>query len=192
MWTVRCVSSASNRPTMARLVAIVRPHLSSARKRHTGGTCAIAARCCFSWPGNHLRSRGSTPSCAGDRRGLRARLDARGRCKPCDRGRRHRRSPGRGAADGRQRLGHDGFRAGQGAGGRRLGLFDRGHGRGREGDSGFAFAPHVVTVAGGVPIFSADGKTRLGAAGAVGRGAGGRCGLREAGIAAAGLRSTRS
>jgi uncharacterized protein GlcG (DUF336 family) len=33
---------------------------------------------------------------------------------------------------------------------------------------GFASAPHVVTVAGGVPIFSADGKTFLGAAGASG------------------------
>ena len=53
----------------------------------------------------------------------------------------------------------DGFRAGQGAGGRRLGLLDRGHGGRRQGHAGFAFAPHVVTVAGGVPIFSADGKT---------------------------------
>ena len=33
---------------------------------------------------------------------------------------------------------------------------------------GFAFAPHVVTVAGGIPIFSADGRTLLGAAGASG------------------------
>ena len=33
---------------------------------------------------------------------------------------------------------------------------------------GFGQAPHVVTVAGGVPIFSADGKTFLGAAGASG------------------------
>lgn len=34
--------------------------------------------------------------------------------------------------------------------------------------SGFAAAPHVVTVAGGVPIFSADGRILLGAAGASG------------------------
>jgi glc operon protein GlcG len=33
---------------------------------------------------------------------------------------------------------------------------------------GFAAAPQVVTVAGGVPIFSADGRTFLGAAGASG------------------------
>ena len=33
---------------------------------------------------------------------------------------------------------------------------------------GFAAAPHVVTVAGGVPIFSADGRILLGAAGASG------------------------
>jgi len=34
--------------------------------------------------------------------------------------------------------------------------------------AGFAQAPHVVTVPGGVPIFSADGRTLLGAAGASG------------------------
>ncbi len=33
---------------------------------------------------------------------------------------------------------------------------------------GFAQAPHVVTVPGGIPIFSADGRTFLGAAGASG------------------------
>ena len=35
---------------------------------------------------------------------------------------------------------------------------------------GFAAAPHVVTVPGGIPIFSADGGTLLGAAGASGAG----------------------
>ena len=44
---------------------------------------------------------------------------------------------------------------------------------------GFAFAPHVVTVAGGVPIFSADGKSPAWRRGRFGRGAGGRCRLRR-------------
>ena len=56
---------------------------------------------------------------------------------------------------------------------------------------GFAFAPHVVTVAGGVPIFSADGKTRLGAAGASGEAPEDDAACVTAGIVAAGLRSTR-
>jgi len=56
---------------------------------------------------------------------------------------------------------------------------------------GFAFAPHVVTVAGGVPIFSADGKTRLGAAGASGEAPEDDAACVAAGIAAAGLRSSR-
>jgi uncharacterized protein GlcG (DUF336 family) len=56
---------------------------------------------------------------------------------------------------------------------------------------GFAFAPHVVTVAGGVPIFSADGKTRLGAAGASGEAPQDDAACVVAGIATAGLRSTR-
>jgi uncharacterized protein GlcG (DUF336 family) len=57
---------------------------------------------------------------------------------------------------------------------------------------GFAQAPKVVTVAGGVPIFSADGKTRLGAAGASGEAPQDDAACVVAGIAAAGLRSTRS
>ena len=57
---------------------------------------------------------------------------------------------------------------------------------------GFAFAPHVVTVAGGVPVFSADGKTRLGAAGASGEAPADDAACAEAGIKAAGLRSSRS
>jgi uncharacterized protein GlcG (DUF336 family) len=56
---------------------------------------------------------------------------------------------------------------------------------------GFAFAPHVVTVAGGVPIFTADGKTRLGAAGASGEAPQDDAACVAAGIDAAGLRSTR-
>jgi glc operon protein GlcG len=58
-----------------------------------------------------------------------------------------------------------------------------------KGTPGFAFAPHVVTVAGGVPIFSADGKTRLGAAGASGEAPADDAACVAAGIAAAGLRS---
>src|SRR5438270_5526958 len=38
---------------------------------------------------------------------------------------------------------------------------------------GFAGAPHVVTVAGGEPVWSADGKVRLGAVGVSGEGPGG-------------------
>jgi len=56
---------------------------------------------------------------------------------------------------------------------------------------GFAFAPHVVTVPGGVPIFSADGKTQLGAAGASGEAPADDAACVTAGIAAAGLRSSR-
>ena len=61
-----------------------------------------------------------------------------------------------------------------------------------KGTPGFAAAPHVVTVAGGVPIFSADGKTRLGAAGASGEAPQDDTACVVAGIAAAGLRSSRS
>ena len=57
---------------------------------------------------------------------------------------------------------------------------------------GFAFAPHVVTVAGGVPIFSADGRTQLGAAGASGEAPQDDAACVAAGIAAAGLRSSHS
>jgi glc operon protein GlcG len=57
------------------------------------------------------------------------------------------------------------------------------------GTPGFAFAPHVVTVAGGVPIFSADGMTRLGAGGASGEAPQDDAACVVAGIAAAGLRS---
>jgi glc operon protein GlcG len=56
---------------------------------------------------------------------------------------------------------------------------------------GFANAPHVVTVGGGVPIWSADGKTRLGAVGASGEDPKDDAACAEAGIVAAGFRTTR-
>jgi uncharacterized protein GlcG (DUF336 family) len=57
---------------------------------------------------------------------------------------------------------------------------------------GFDSAPRVVTVAGGVPIFSPDGGTLLGAAGASGEAPQDDASCVAAGIAAAGLRSSRS
>jgi glc operon protein GlcG len=56
---------------------------------------------------------------------------------------------------------------------------------------GFANAPSVVTVAGGVPIWSADGKTRIGGVGASGEEPADDAACAEAGIRAAGLRSSR-
>jgi len=56
---------------------------------------------------------------------------------------------------------------------------------------GFADAPHVVTVPGGVPVWSADGKIRIGAVGASGEAPSDDAACAEAGIAAAGLRSSR-
>ena len=61
-----------------------------------------------------------------------------------------------------------------------------------KGTPGFASAPHVVTVPGGVPIFSADGKARIGAAGASGEAPEDDAACVEAGIKAAGLRSAHS
>ena len=63
--------------------------------------------------------------------------------------------------------------------------------QGARGTPGFAFAPHVVTVAGGVPIYSADGKILLGAAGASGEAPEDDAACVVAGITAAGLRSSR-
>jgi uncharacterized protein GlcG (DUF336 family) len=60
-----------------------------------------------------------------------------------------------------------------------------------KGTPGFAFAPNVVTVGGGVPVISADGKARLGAAGASGEAPEDDAACVSAGIAAAGLRSSR-
>jgi len=52
---------------------------------------------------------------------------------------------------------------------------------------GFANAPHVVTVAGGVPVFSADGKEFLGAVGVSGEAPADDAACAEAGVKAAGL-----
>ncbi|HTK58937.1 MAG TPA: heme-binding protein [Sphingomicrobium sp.] len=57
---------------------------------------------------------------------------------------------------------------------------------------GFADAPHVVIVPGGVPVFSADGKTRIGAVGVSGEAPADDAACAEAGIAAARLRSSRA
>lgn len=59
------------------------------------------------------------------------------------------------------------------------------------GTPGFADAPHVVIVPGGVPVFSADGKSRIGAVGVSGEAAADDAACAEAGIRAAGLRSSR-
>ena len=64
--------------------------------------------------------------------------------------------------------------------------------KGAKETPGFALAPHVVTVAGGVPVYSADGKARIGAAGASGEAPDDDAACVTAGIAAAGLRSARS
>ena len=56
---------------------------------------------------------------------------------------------------------------------------------------GFARAPYVVTVAGGVPVWSADGKTRLGGVGVSGEAPTDDAACAEAGIRAAGLKSSR-
>ncbi|MDQ8757714.1 heme-binding protein [Sphingosinicella sp. LHD-64] len=52
-------------------------------------------------------------------------------------------------------------------------------------------APYVVTVAGGVPVFSADGRERLGAVGASGEAPADDAACAEAGVAAAGLHTRR-
>lgn len=57
---------------------------------------------------------------------------------------------------------------------------------------GFANAPHVVTVPGGVPVWSADGKVRIGAVGVSGEAPSDDAECAAAGAAAAGLRSTHS
>ena len=60
------------------------------------------------------------------------------------------------------------------------------------GTPGFADAPHVVIVPGGVPVFSADGKERIGAVGVSGEAPADDAACAEAGIAATGLRSSRA
>jgi uncharacterized protein GlcG (DUF336 family) len=54
---------------------------------------------------------------------------------------------------------------------------------------GFAYAPHVVTVPGGIPVWSADGKTRIGAIGVSGEAPADDAACAEAGVKAAGLRT---
>ena len=56
---------------------------------------------------------------------------------------------------------------------------------------GFAQAPHVVTVPGGVPVLGEDGRSRIGAVGVSGAAPADDVACAEAGIAAAGLRSSR-
>lgn len=63
---------------------------------------------------------------------------------------------------------------------------------GAKSTPGFAAAPHVVTVAGGVPIWSADGKQRIGAVGVSGEAPADDAACAEAGIATAGLKSSRA
>jgi uncharacterized protein GlcG (DUF336 family) len=60
-----------------------------------------------------------------------------------------------------------------------------------KGTPGFANAPHVVTVPGGVPVFAADGKTRIGAVGVSGEAPEDDAACAEAGVRAAGLRTGR-
>ena len=56
---------------------------------------------------------------------------------------------------------------------------------------GFGQAPHVVTVAGGVTAYSADGKTRVGGVGVSGEAPEDDAACATAGITAAGLRPNR-
>ena len=60
------------------------------------------------------------------------------------------------------------------------------------GTPGFDRAPKVVIVPGGLPVFSADGKSRIGAVGVSGEAPADDAACAEAGIAAAGLRSSRA
>jgi uncharacterized protein GlcG (DUF336 family) len=59
------------------------------------------------------------------------------------------------------------------------------------GTPGFDRAPKVVIVPGGVPVFSADGKARIGAVGVSGEAPADDAACAEAGIRAAGLRISR-
>lgn len=63
---------------------------------------------------------------------------------------------------------------------------------GARGTPGFERAPHVVIVPGGVPVFTAEGKARIGAVGVSGEAAADDAACAEAGIRAAGLRPSRS
>jgi glc operon protein GlcG len=57
---------------------------------------------------------------------------------------------------------------------------------------GFGAAPHVVTVEGGIPVFAADGRTRIGGVGVSGEAPADDAACALAGIAAAGLKSARA
>jgi uncharacterized protein GlcG (DUF336 family) len=57
---------------------------------------------------------------------------------------------------------------------------------------GFGNAPDVVTVPGGVPVYSADGRAMLGSVGVSGEAPADDVACAEAGIKAAGFRHTRS
>jgi len=61
-----------------------------------------------------------------------------------------------------------------------------------KGTPGFAQAPHVVTVPGGVPVYSADGKLRIGAVGVSGEASADDAACAEAGVRSAGLRTSHS
>jgi glc operon protein GlcG len=60
------------------------------------------------------------------------------------------------------------------------------------GTPGFDRAPQVVIVPGGVPVFSGDGKTRIGAVGVSGEAPADDAACAEAGVRAAGLRTGRT
>ena len=72
------------------------------------------------------------------------------------------------------------------------GFATSGMAEGARGTPGFANAPQVVTVPGGVPIYSADGKVRIGAVGVSGEDPADDEACAVAGIKAAGLRSERT
>ena len=61
-----------------------------------------------------------------------------------------------------------------------------------KGTPGFANAPHVVTVPGGVPVFSADGRVRIGAVGVSGEAPQDDAACADAGVRTAGLRTSHS
>jgi glc operon protein GlcG len=60
------------------------------------------------------------------------------------------------------------------------------------GTPGFANAPHVVAVPGGVPVYSADGRSRIGAVGVSGEAPEDDAACADAGVRAAGLRTSHS
>jgi glc operon protein GlcG len=61
-----------------------------------------------------------------------------------------------------------------------------------KGTPGFANAPHVITVAGGVPVYSRDGRVRIGAVGVSGEAPEDDAACAEAGVRAAGLKTGHS